>query len=268
MSAGTKDDAGVHRLLDIVVEEVSLVDRAANKRRFLIVKRSDPMDETTTETPAGTDETATTDETPAGTDAPETDATDSGADSDAIAVAVEALEQLTEAVEQLGGAGGGDSTSRVAELASALRAAAEQLAEAAGVESAALSEGDAIDQVAAEVRSTLERVNTLLDGAKRPAPKADSAPPAENAAAGAAEGERELGERIGELIASVRQLTTTVTEQQQRLARLEKRFGLPNSAPTRERPARPDDEDVGWPLDLNRPFDRESVDKAISFHDV
>ncbi|HET9622030.1 MAG TPA: hypothetical protein VFP84_11730 [Kofleriaceae bacterium] len=34
-------DDGVHRLRDIVVEEVSLVDRAANKRRFLIVKRSD-----------------------------------------------------------------------------------------------------------------------------------------------------------------------------------------------------------------------------------
>jgi len=33
----------VHRLRDIVVEEVSLVDRAANKRRFLVVKRSDSM---------------------------------------------------------------------------------------------------------------------------------------------------------------------------------------------------------------------------------
>ena len=29
---------GTHRLLDIVVEEVSFVDRAANKHRFLIVK--------------------------------------------------------------------------------------------------------------------------------------------------------------------------------------------------------------------------------------
>ncbi len=40
----SEDDAeGVHRLRDIVVEEVSLVDRAANKRRFLIVKRSGDM---------------------------------------------------------------------------------------------------------------------------------------------------------------------------------------------------------------------------------
>jgi hypothetical protein len=27
-------------------------------------------------------------------------------------------------------------------------------------------------------------------------------------------------------------------------------------------------EDVGWPLDLNKPKDRESVDMAISFHDL
>jgi hypothetical protein len=41
------DDEGdeLHRLRDIVVEEVSLVDRAANKRRFLVVKRSEDMPE-------------------------------------------------------------------------------------------------------------------------------------------------------------------------------------------------------------------------------
>jgi len=33
-----REQGDVHRLRDIVVEEVSLVDRAANKRRFLIVK--------------------------------------------------------------------------------------------------------------------------------------------------------------------------------------------------------------------------------------
>jgi hypothetical protein len=37
------EDEGLHRLRDMVVEEVSLVDRAANKRRFLVVKRSDEM---------------------------------------------------------------------------------------------------------------------------------------------------------------------------------------------------------------------------------
>jgi chemotaxis protein histidine kinase CheA len=42
-AAREDDEAGVHRLRDMVVEEVSLVDRAANKRRFLVVKRSDDM---------------------------------------------------------------------------------------------------------------------------------------------------------------------------------------------------------------------------------
>lgn len=37
------EDEGVHRLSDIVVREVSLVDRAANRRRFLVTKREDQV---------------------------------------------------------------------------------------------------------------------------------------------------------------------------------------------------------------------------------
>ncbi len=40
---GEKEASGVHRLRDILVEEVSLVDLPANKRRFLVVKRSEAM---------------------------------------------------------------------------------------------------------------------------------------------------------------------------------------------------------------------------------
>ena len=43
-----KDDK-VYRLKDIVVEEVSLVDRAANKKKFLIVKREQDMEKNSTE---------------------------------------------------------------------------------------------------------------------------------------------------------------------------------------------------------------------------
>ena len=43
MASEADDDEGVHRLRDIVVEEVSLVDRPANKRRFLVVKRRNAM---------------------------------------------------------------------------------------------------------------------------------------------------------------------------------------------------------------------------------
>ena len=41
------------RLHDIIVEEVSLVDRAANKRRFLVVKRGKNMTNTKTITKEG-----------------------------------------------------------------------------------------------------------------------------------------------------------------------------------------------------------------------
>ena len=57
-------------------------------------------------------------------------------------------------------------------------------------------------------------------------------------------------------------------EQQQRLGRVEKQFGLPNSAASAERVSKATVEDVGWPLDLNKPKDRESVGAAISFHDL
>lgn len=44
-----KQDGMIHELKDIVVEEVSLVDRAANKRRFLVVKRDNTMKEVKTD---------------------------------------------------------------------------------------------------------------------------------------------------------------------------------------------------------------------------
>lgn len=37
------DEGATHRLQRIIVQEVSLVDRAANKRRFLVVKRDESM---------------------------------------------------------------------------------------------------------------------------------------------------------------------------------------------------------------------------------
>jgi hypothetical protein len=107
------------------------------------------------------------------------------------------------------------------------------------------------------VRETLHRVTDLIK--VPPAASADTATDANDTG---------LGEPLTELVGELRSLTSTVKEQQQRLARLEKRFGLPNSAPSGERPAKPEDEDVGWPMDLNRPFDRESVDKATSFHEL
>ena len=285
MSERSKGKSDVNRLLDIVVEEVSLVDRAANKHRFLIVKRSEEMDETTTnptapadDTPAPSNPAADDDSKPTGEQNTNTEpATDNaGAEQGetSLAVAVAALEGLTETVELLGTLGEDEAKTRLAELATDLRGASERLAEAAGVNQEGSSGADdtagqdtgepakdnaAFASVIEAVRATLERVDGLI---KEPSGEDAGTQAATDA------GATGLGEQLTELVGELRALTGTVKEQQQRLGRLEKRFGLPNSAPSGERPAKPEEDDVGWPMDLNRPFDRESVDKATSFHDV
>jgi len=288
MSAPGKAEGGVNRLIDIVVEEVSLVDRAANKHRFLIVKRSNDMDETTTDTTTSpADETAAETNHEAGSEADAHEGDAAGGSNEAttaapLSVAVAALEGLTETVELLGSLGEEEAKPRLAALATELRGVSERLAQAAGGtavggdDGAASSDaadgtdagdpakdGEAFASVIEAVRATLGRVQGLI--------AADDATNAGEAGAEAGQGDGAdagLGAQLSELLGEIRSLTGTVKEQQQRLARLEKRFGLPNSAPSSERPPRADDQDVGWPMDLNRPFDRESVDKATSFHDV
>ena len=280
MSARSKSGPDVNRLLDIVVEEVSLVDRAANKHRFLIVKRSDEMDETTTNPTAPADEPSAEGNPAAADEAKptgETNNTDSasakedgGQDSSPLAVAVAALEGITEAVELLGNLDEDEARARLGELAVDLRGASQRLAEAAGTGASDDDEGGEQDgaeppkeapdlsSVLDAVRATLQRVTELI---KEPPVAGGDAEPAPEGGSG-------LAAQLTDLVGELRSLTSTVKEQQQRLARLEKRFGLPNSAPSGERPTKPEEEDVGWPMDLNRPFDRESVDKATSFHDV
>jgi len=283
MSTAKQDD--IHRLLDIVVEEVSLVDRAANKHRFLIVKRSDDMEDNHADkakTPDGeVDPTAA--QAPPADPVPKTGEDDSEDTYDSpsgsmLEAAVEALERLTETVETLGALADGDARLKIGEIAGELRALADRLAETAGAEPAPPPEPESdLAGVIESVRAVLQQVGALLDANK-------AAPAGPGAKPGAEEKKRDssaehgtestasdtpLGKDVSGLADSVKTLVESLKEQQQRLARLEKRFGLPNSAPSGER-RRPTegDEDVSWPLDLNRGLDRENVDKAVSFHDV
>jgi hypothetical protein len=259
-STETRDDAGVHRLVDMVVEEVSLVDRAANKHRFLVVKRDAPMKDKTD--PKTEDTTKPEDETPPGKKKPAKKADT----ADAIATATEILERLTAAVEMLGEASDDDADQILIELAGDLSEAAAEIAEAAGLAEDE-EEGDAtknagVGDTVAKVRALLDEVSKMLAAAKDTA-KTDAppAPPTTSAQQSDA-----VSQQLEKVVTSISTLTDAVKEQGQRVARLEKGTGLPNSRTHEERrPAR--DEDVGWPLDLNRPLDRESVDKATSFHD-
>lgn len=201
----------VHRLVDMVVEEVSLVDHAANKHRFLIVKRDEAMEDTTRKLDDGT----------------------------VLSTALTALESLTELVELLGSLGADQADARLTELAQDLRSVAEQL----------LGRAVGGDEESEEVEASVKAEKSV-----EPPLPALSAP--------------SVNESLAKLAESFRSLSETVKEQQQRLGRVEKQFGLPNSAAPAERVLKAPVEDVGWPLDLNKPMDRESVDKALSFHDL
>lgn len=226
MTSTTQGPASVHRLIDMVVEEVSLVDRAANKHRFLLVKRDDmhdaPQDSSQAES----------------ANSPASDT--SKADDALLATAQQALEAVTTLVEALASTDGLDGV-RVVEVAQHLRTLAD-----------ALEDEDDDEEEDVEARAK----------AASPAPPPPPAPPAPGPdASGVMEG-------LTKLTDAVRALEGSVKEQHQRLGRVEKQHGLPNSSAPAERPPKPPVEDVGWPLDLNKPLNRESVDKALSFHDV
>jgi len=298
MSARDKDERRVHRLLDIVVEEVSLVDRAENKHRFVIVKRSDEMDETTNDTgdtqsqeEHSEEQTNAEDTEGAAGEEQTSEQATGGQETEALGVALEALEGLTEAVETLHALDDEQAGPRLTEIAGQLQSASERLTTLAG-QPAGEGEGAGSQQqegsgvgggnqdgkdgkdlasVLAAVRDTLQRVGSLMDaGGEDSGAGQEGASDKGGGQDDLANTGGEAGQGKGKLADEIRALADAVRGQQQRLARLEKRAGLPNSAPTGELPPRrgPDDEDVGWPMDLNRPCDRESVDKSVSFHDV
>ncbi|TQF08491.1 hypothetical protein FJV41_49630, partial [Myxococcus llanfairpwllgwyngyllgogerychwyrndrobwllllantysiliogogogochensis] len=201
MTSTTQGPASVHRLVDMVVEEVSLVDRAANKHRFLLVKRDgDTMDNASQDTTQAEGASSTASDTNKAEDA-------------VLAAAQQALEAVTALVEALASADGADDV-RVVEVAQHLRALADALEE---------SEGDSEDEEDVEARAK----------AANPAPPPQSAPPAPSPdASGVMEG-------LTKLTDAVRALEGSVKEQQQRLGRVEKQFGLPNSSAPAERPPKP-----------------------------
>ena len=281
MSDPRKADRSVNRLLDIVVEEVSLVDRAANEHRFLIVKRDTPMaDHADTDTQEqgaepSADAPATEEGAPAtiSDDPPEATAPDP-----LLATAVAALEGLTSTVELLGAMGAQAADARLAPLATELKTTAEALLARAGVEPAATGEGDTDtestkepsdakdgDAFAEHLQAARAALTQLAALTSTPAsePEAEAAP-----TEAPAKLPDDLTTTLAAMGESFRALADTVKEQQQRLARVEKQFGLPNSSQSPESIRKAEPEEVGWPMDLNNPMDRESVDKAVSFHDL
>ena len=266
MADPTRSPQQVNRLLDMVVEEVSLVDRAANRRRFLVVKRSTDMEDTESQGPddGGEDQTETP---PADADATETP--QAAVDEATVHAAVEALEALTAAVELLDGAEGEDAE---AQLAEAGRMVAEVAAKLGGKPPAAEPPAAEPAPSFAPLLDGLREAIGHLTATLEPKPAATPAKPESEPTptpAPAAQPESALATQLAALATGIEAIQTALRDQQQRLARVEKSFGMPGSIPTGEGTRRREaDADVGWPLDLNSAFDRESVDKAVSFHEV
>jgi hypothetical protein len=273
----SKQDGGagseVHRLLDIVVEEVSLVDRAANQYQFLIVKRSDMAKENEADGGAGTSAAAKAAKVDAAT---------------VRAGAVAALDALTQAVEQLGADGELDPET-LNQVVADLQDVSQQLAQAAGMDPANAGaqkaddgEGDDDEEddeggsagasrkaadVLKSVRELLGQVKAQLATTAKAA-GGDAGAGATAAAVPAAPGAAAAVPAADALTKAIQGITDAVKDLGQRLGKVEKRFGMPNSTPRQERSGQnaDDDENVTWPLNMNRPLDRESVGKDISFH--
>jgi hypothetical protein len=266
MNTENDADAGVHRLVDMVVEEVSLVDRAANKHRFLVVKRREPMADEETKEPAPKDG-APEDAPPP----PKKKKPTKKADADVLSIATDALDTLTTAVERLGEADGEATQSIAEELVGELAEVAAALAEAAGLDTDDDEETENSEGLTAtigEVRGLLAKVTAALATAKHAAEAIDPTADTERSPAPPPTSADRVTSELAAVAATLRTLTDAMKEQGQRLGRLEKNIALPNSRSAPERPERrPEAQEVGWPLDLNRPLDRESVDKSLSFHD-
>lgn len=270
----------VHRLVDMEVREVSLVDRAANKRRFLIVKRSDMGQEGSAGAGDQTDGE--------GDEGQDVDNDDQGHDAEAVlGVAATALEGLTDVMTRLQSADGDARRGELGNVVSELRAAADKLAAELGEDDGEGSQGDedaegdeggeepppasgdsrfdaligAMTSLVGELRATRtrkagddeeeeddEEAPRPAPGRKGPKAKAGAKPPAPSSA------DQGLRGDIRALRGELKSMTGALQQQAQRLSRLEKRAGVPASRPAGERPASGRrDVERPWPLDLNAP---------------
>jgi hypothetical protein len=167
------EERAVTRLLDMEVEEVSLVDRAANKRRFLIVKRSN----TAMAKKKGTAQNAqndTDDQDLAAADGGGGDDTPDSDDADDGLAGADAADAGDAGDADDGGAGAGDPAaapaSQAAGDAGATAAAAAgdgATADAATLTKAVLQMTEAVQELATVVDAVSQRVDSIEKAARK-----------------------------------------------------------------------------------------------------
>ncbi len=301
MSVSDNSEDRVHELLDILVQEVSDVDRAANKRRYLTIKNEYGAEV------VEKDDGSLTVERSEHTDADEDNTQASGAMKQNLTMprqvkralmrtAGEALERLMNVVNRVRDAEETTDSPKYP-MPDVL---AQEMRSVAGLLTAALERYPAPmlakrgAKLSSRRRAQLKAVIGLLQKIL------DEVSPAKSAPAGATPGmrsldpnranagagtqpdlsvtrdaRRELSDMPGmrDVLKRVSDLTDMVKQQAEDLRQIRKMSGTPASRPFEAISQRPQSrpnasEHVAWPIDMNNELSRESVDKRVSFFDI
>lgn len=272
------EEQAVHRLRDIVVEEVSLVDRAANKRRFLVVKRSDAMakpeildeeDETETEEDVAQKADAA-DEVAAEADAPATP--EKAKAPKKKKQAKDAMPTVTEALKRLMVVAKGLQKAPEMDVSVELEGVAVLL----GKKESDKAPVTPVAKVGARMAKTrLERFHKaveLLSAILEELTDADDVDGEEAMpTAGAAEAKptpdaATPSPMVAELVSEMQKLARVVKRQEEELSGLRQARGVSNAIQV-DSARRAEPPDVSWPFDMNRPISRDKVRKEVSFFD-
>ena len=249
----------LRRLKDILVDELSLVDRPANQEPFLVMKRSELVEDGTQ-----TNESESTDapaqETPEGEER-------TAPANPTLSAAVQALEALTQAVEGL------DGDEQLGDMEGELRESlVALLAQLGAPPSPPATDSGGKAQIAAELRRAIDELKLVTAPPAAPALPAEPAVPVTPRAPDVETEPDDRVEHVRDALAmlesTVRAFGETVKAQGERLTKIEKQAGLPNSQGAEGRRAPSPRAASSWPLDFNHPMDRDSVNKDVSFHDI
>ena len=273
------EEQAVHRLRDIVVEEVSLVDRAANKRRFLVVKRSDVMAKP--EILDEEDETETEEDVAQKADAADEVAAEVDAEADAPATpekakapkkkkqAKGAMPTVTEALKRLMVVAKGLQKAPEMDVSVELEGVAVLLGKKE-------SDKAPVAKVGARMAKTrLERFHKaveLLSAILEELTDADDVDGEEAMpTAGAAEAKptpdaATPSPMVAELVSEMQKLARVVKRQEEELSGLRQARGVSNAIQV-DSARRAEPPEVSWPFDMNRPISRDKVRKEVSFFD-
>jgi hypothetical protein len=302
-----EDDERIHELVDIIAEEVSDVDRAANRRTYLVVKRDAEGDEEAPDAEISAededvivlDKAEDDDEDVIVLDKAEDDdeaEDDEQKDDEAEAPrkpakgrarkqalvlppgtrkplldrTARALERLTALVQAVKDAEERQGVFVPASVPRDIRAICDELASLLGRSSQTSKAGAKMASTRRrQLENAIEVLQKILDEVMPQL--AGHTPQAQPSATPVAKQQPDASSKLAQVLGSMSEsmaaLGARIRAQDAEIARLKKSTGLPASRPVETVRAPKSPEVEGWPLDMNAPLSRDSVAKEISFFD-